>query len=134
MKFIRIMATSVNEIIQRLEELNTNPSETFMLTTNYTFDAMIKAGSDVEVLTENPITHQKYMLPITAFSLFTIYKLQTVPITLMDKTKWTAITSFKSGALPEKSYLANVVSASGNLVLVELNDSKSDLIELNIDN
>lgn len=129
-KFVRIMATDVNEIIQRLEQLDLSPSETLVLLTEYTYEGMKAMGSGVKEVLENPFTHQPYTAPITQFALFTIYEFGIMPVTLMDKTHWYAMQSFKPVQSPEKVYSA---TKSENLVLIELNDSISQVLTMDMD-
>lgn len=128
-RFIRIMAKDINEIIQRLEKLDTVPAETLVLITEHTFSGFMAMASNPHEITEDPITHHKYPVAVTEFSLFTIYTMQTVPVTLLDKTHWTAIQLFKPAQSPSKVFSA---TRAENLVLIELNDKISQVVVLDM--
>ena len=123
-KFVRILEKDINEIIQRLGELDLNPAETLVLMTEHTYKGFMGIASGVNQLHKDPITHLPHKIPVTEYSLFTIYKMQIVPVVLLDQTEWWAIQLFSSQATTK------VFSAkkTENLVLIELNDSISEVI------
>lgn len=128
-RFIRIMAKDINEIIQRLEKLDTVPAETLVLITEHTLNGFMAMASNPHEIREDPITRQKYPVAVTEFSLFTIYTIQTVPVTLIDKTHWAAIQLFKPAQSAPKVFSA---TRAENLVLIELNDKISQVVALDM--